>query len=327
MSTTISISIYAEENNIAMAFWNLLDRIMICSTIKSVKIYEKYDQHNTKHISIEHLISSSVSIAEYILYSMNSIKIDLAYKLASSRSIGISLYLYGKGYNQGLAASENGPIRICLSLEDFLGPLKNVTGSERKVTSTVLTEQGSREITDAEELFFRSCGILEAKRGHPYVKHAAVYLENGWPSAVACSMLYHRESEEFAKDFGRIYARYNWGTLIPTMFRAEANIWRASPTDPLSAAGPGKNMPEFYRQFSKPDEEEIIDFLDNLDIETAKKLSTLSGEFIKEELLEVNTAVPEVRCYDFGTSALALTTDLASSLWRAYEYIAVLAFL
>jgi hypothetical protein len=151
-----------------------------------------------------------------------------------------------------------------------------------------------------------------------------MYLELGWPSPVGCSMIYHQQPQDFMTDFWRIYADYNWGIWMTRTFETSLDHWRDNPSPSrLLKNEPGRDKPQFYRQFVGPDEREVLfQFLDELTENKVQKLSQVSESEVREILKEMSLYVPDVEFYDFNKCGLAITTYPLLSVWHAYKYIA-----
>lgn len=355
MGLTLSIACHAEEGKVSKAYVALLNRILAQGSIKKVELHENYprgsDGYLPEIIPSDSLTSTISDLAESLVMSRNALIIEILYNLPSGKAIPLSVDFYGRSfdtlefdgvnYGVGTRVRDESHILITLSFNLLARELRdlyrdmNATGME--VSESVLLQTENKTVEDAINIFFTACGLSEESHVETYIDHAAMFHEYGWPSPVCCQMIYHKNLQEFSRDFERIYAGFNWGILTSHLLEPDIDIWQFSSTGIegvklSSGSDPGRNYLESYRYFSKPQgfspdfkEDDIVKFLESLDEETTKKLSKLSVKFMKEALQDAEDYLPEILYWDKGSRGAALTTGTLLSLWRAYQHVAQLA--
>jgi hypothetical protein len=319
VTTTISISLQIDPEKLTGAMVGLMDRMLAQSTLSTALLRHKYAYRKAEEIPERRLRTQARSLVDGIRNSDQALELQLGYQLSSGRRIALDLLAFGNRYEDGLAAEMNGPMQLRVSHNDLARPLKTLlTHDEGSEPIIDLAEAGASALADAEEIFFRACGLLETRADDSAFEHAGMYPETGWPSPAGCSMVFHRRVAEFAGDFARIRAGYRFGAHMPAML---------SPTfDPAGQSGPtaGEAIPApnlaFYRQFSKPDAD-IFEFLDSLDQEEVRRLSALPEERIKSLLSAAAGHIPALELHDFKDRGLALAANPLSSVWQAYQFV------
>ncbi|ELS01077.1 hypothetical protein Xen7305DRAFT_00007780 [Xenococcus sp. PCC 7305] len=166
-----------------------------------------------------------------------------------------------------------------------------------------------------------------------------MYYEAGWPCPLMSQMVYHKNPQEFARDFERIYADYHCGIPIPLLLPPEMNIWQLSLQEIAElneykgfARRSGRKYPAGYKSFSKPQEflpkqkeTDIMNFLEGLNKEKVQKLSKLPASKIKAKFAQIaEKELVEVRYRDYQERGAVLITGANLSVWRAYRALSEL---
>lgn len=316
MSTTITISIYVEPSIVTGAFEALLRRLYQRAVIKNVKVHEEY--FNVEVPEVHYWQRHLKSIIETIPTSNKMLELALEYRLKSGEIAAMDLLLRGDSYENGFELEVNGPISLSISDTQVNRSLTNILNHPKEqvffeeVIPTSLTT-----LKDWEEVFLRVAGIYGSYINEHAVQHAAMYLESGWPSAVGCAMLYHRDKHEFARDFLRIYREYNFGENIPKMLSRNFDLEEINIKRPLERIDT-----KYYEQFNDSDGDSLVKFLNSLDIDKAFKLASLSETEMNELLLLASKKIPEVTYIDSGLQGGALISQPFNSVWKVYKYIA-----
>lgn len=323
MSTTISISLYAEQDCVPKLLYDLIDRMGKQSLIRGIKLHEGFYLKNVEEVNAQdrqHLMG----VAEKIQFSNRMLRLDMGYQLRSGREVGIDVVVPGTKFERGHEFAVNGPLTISLSLNAVSRPLKDLVEQPdyRRDEAKLLTISTAVQ-RDWDEIFFRACGVQEVNPERCCVEHGAMYLELGWPSAVGCAMLYHQDKKEFARDFLRVYREFFLGDTLPKMLAEDFDL-----EDGLAGNGSQRNdrvSLAFYKQFDTPGGDSLVEFLNDLDVETARSLAQLSGEEVDELLQEASKEIIDIAYFDFGSDGGALVASPLASVWRAYQYIATIA--
>jgi hypothetical protein len=317
VTTTISISLHADPERLTGAIVGLMDRMLAGSTLSTALLRHKYAYRKADEIPERRLRTQARSLVDGIRDSDQALELQLGYELSSGRRIALDLLVCGNRYEDGQAAEMNGPIQLRVSHNDLARPLKRLLTEERSAPPIDLAEAGASALADAEEIFFRACGLLGTRADDDSFEHAGMYPETGWPSPAGCSMVFHRRVADFAADFGRIRAGYRFGMSMPAMLSLTFDP--AGQNGPTAGEAPAPNL-AFYRQFSKPDAD-MFEFLDSLDQEEVRRLSALPEERIKSLLIAAARYIPAVETHDFGNRGLALAANPLSSVWAAYRFV------
>jgi hypothetical protein len=325
MGTTITISLNAKSDDFYTIFLELLDRLATCASLTEAKIHNAFWRRDIQKLKISTDISESllnIEVSE-LLASKNALELNINYRLSSGRLSGITVYLIGSQFENGSEVNIDSHLKICIPHNQVSRPLRNLLpSSEKYISEDLIARESGNILIDWEEIFIKFCGIHNDRRAENLVKHAAMYLESGWPSAVGCAMLYHSQLEEFMKDFLRIYAEYHVGYRGPKMFSASALLKGQTEEKPPEALRPGKETPKFYTQFDMPNNASIINFLNNLSERRAAELANHSVTDLRRFLMNIIQYLPEIKYRDFGRYGAALLVDPLSSIWRVYYTIA-----
>ncbi|AFZ36156.1 hypothetical protein Sta7437_2625 [Stanieria cyanosphaera PCC 7437] len=355
MGMIISISCIPQKHKVVQAYAALVRRLTVDNPSPEIKRHQitwSYDSERLDLATLMNILESSD--AESLAEGNEGFSVDTGYQLLSGEWIGISIYLSGKLYKNGLDVRYLGSLQITTEYSDLyhsvkLKPrFKNKAANENNPKFSwgyegmkpVLNQKLIQANQSADALFLTACGLLEPE-DNSYIDHAAMYYRYGWLSPLTNPMIYHRNPVEFARDFERIYAEYHYGISIPLLLNSGIDIWQltqAEITDLVTYLGktdsPVKNYPKTYKLLCKPHdilpeqkESDIINFVESLDPETVKKLSKLSPDFIKQALANLEQELPEIHSYDFESRGIVLTSGVLMSVWRAYQYLAQLAAL
>lgn len=320
MSTTISISLYEKPENVPKLLGALLRSLEERSIPRGIELHEGFYLQNVQRIEVR----NSAHIEELMWENKDSNKMlnfNMSYQLLSNRKVGIDLKVPGCKFNNGHNYAENGPITISLSLNDISRPLKDlIRQPNHRFDEKELLEVSELVQRDWDEVFFRACGLYTALDRTHYAQHGAMYIESGWPSAIGCSMLYHRDKREFAADFLRIYREFNFGENMPDLLVSENRINKTKDVNYDKES----NL-AFYKQFDSYQEVSIIDFLYQLDMENVLALSSLPVEDIDMLLQESSNELIDVKYCNFGEKGGALISSPLHSVWRVYDLIAAIA--
>ena len=230
MSKTLSMSFFPSEGNTVKAFASLVRRITSDTEVNSIKWHKKYYRYESEQIGLDTLMSilespESQSLAE----SKDSFAVQLGYTTASGELIPLDIDFHGKGYMDGHYARNNSSMRITVEDSGLWRMMKSIS---RDMSWTGLdapehlkAEAVEKANRDSELLFLIGCGFFLKEDStswkweyekETYIDHGAMYYESGWSCPLRCQMVYHKDPQEFAKDFERIYADYHWGITMPS---------------------------------------------------------------------------------------------------------------
>ena len=359
MSKTISMSFFPSKDNSVQAFASMVRRITSENSIQRIKWHKKYCDSNSEKIDFDTLMSMIESPeSESLADSKDSFAVQLGYTTASGELIPLDLEFYGKGYEMGLYTRDDSSLRITAEDSGLWRLMKRIS---RDMSWTGLdapehlkSEAVEKANRDSELLFLKGCGFsLKGDssswkwdyEGENYIDHGAMYYESGWSCPLRCQMVYHKDPQEFAKDFERIYADYHWGITMPLLYGLEKDIWQLSESEIHSlntyqlnkqhsaSRRCGKDYPGDYKFFSRPmeyapeqTEMDAVNFVESFDQKKVQQLSKLPVSYIREVFSAVaETELPEVRFHDFGNQGMVLLSSSNLSVWRAYRYLAELA--
>lgn len=355
MSMTISMSFFPSEGNRVKAFASMIRRLLPNAEICKIQKHEQRYRYHSKQLDFETLMSTlEAPGSESFADSEDSFSIRLSYNtLVSGEPVPLDLELYGKGYQMGLYVRDDSCIRLHAQDSGLWSSLKSI---ERDMSWTGLEvpdhlQMAAWEKTsgDTEVLFLQACGFSSIKDAagwsweidkETYIDHAAVYYESGWGDPLTCQMVYHRDPQEFAKDFERIYADYHWGIAMPLLYVLNRDIWQLSDSEIASlneykgfARRSGKQYPGSYKYFSKPrkfapemNELDALNFIETLDKDKIQQLVKLPVSHIKKVFSAIaESELPEVRYRDFDEQGSVLLSIPRMSIWRAYQYLVELS--
>lgn len=348
MGTIISIGIHAEQEQASQLYTASLRRLsrgtsisraMLQGWVSKKELGRKPATSITagnyvfteEEIPLEEQVFHEV--VREVPFSKKSLEATVLYPLASGEEVPLSLFLYGKEYESGSLCTENGYIRLMVSMNDVDRPIKNWYNNsnyknfvrEDLYADTAFVQLARKVTEDWDSLFLRICGIDDSDVP---VDHAAMYLENGWPSPECCSMIFHRNKAEFFKDFLRIYRFYFVGKQhMPSLLSPSRDLYLESDSDPIT--GNKEDKTKYYKQFDHEDKE-LICFLESLDVQGVHKLASLSVIEVKTALdiagewADKNSLENSIKYIDFGENGAAVLGTPASSVWRFYEFLYLL---
>jgi hypothetical protein len=360
MSTTISMSFFPSEGNTVKAFASIIRRLISdAEVINSIKRHKKYWKYESPQLDLNTFISIIESPeSECMVDSEDSFAVELGYTLTSGELIPLDINFYGNGYEMGLYARDDSNIRLTVQDSSLWSAIKTITRdmawTSLDVPQHLKTAATEKVNLDTELLFLKACGFTLNQGSESYsweseenyIDHAAIYFECGWSCPLRCQMVYHKNPQDFAKDFERIYADYYWGIAMPLLFTLKKDIWQLSDSEIASlneyqlnkqkkvTRRCGKEYLESYKYFSRPQsfapkqtELDIVNFIESLDKNKVQQLSSLPVSHIKEVFSTVTESeLPEVRYRDFDEQGMVLLTGAYMSIWRAYLYLVELSF-
>ena len=337
----------------------MVRRLLPNAKVNKIQRHEQRWKYESKQLDFDSLMSIiEAPESELLADSEDSFSLTLGYTLVSGELIPLNISFYGKKYNLGVDARDDSSIRISVQDSDLWRSLKTIsrdmysTGLE--VPEQIHIAAWEKTSGDTEVLFLQACGFSSNKDAagwsweiekETYIDHAAVYYECGWPCSLRCQMLYHRNPQEFTKDFERIYADYHWGIAMTLLYSIKKDILQLSESKIASlnthrlnkqrsiSRRCGKEHLDDYKYFSKPrkfasemNELDIIDFIETLDKNKIQQLVKLPVSHIKEVFSAIaESELPEVRYRDFDEQGIVLLSIPRMSVWRAYLYLVELS--
>ena len=354
MSKTISMSFFPSEGNQIKAFASMIRRLLPSAEVCKIQRHEQHLRHESPQLDFDTLMSLFEALeSESLADSEDSFSVVLGYTSASGELVTLDLHFYGKGYEMGHYVRDDSSIRLTAQDSGLWRSLKSIMW-DRVLTGLdapehLIAAASEKANLDTELLFLQACGF-NLNQGEEswsweieeetYIDHAAVYYESGWSCPLTCQMVYHKNPQEFAKDFERIYADYHWGITMPLLYALNKNIWQLSKSEIASlneyrgfARRCGKEYPGDYKYFSKPrkfapdmNELDAINFIESLDKNKIQQLVNLPVSHIKEVFSAIaESELPEVRFHDFDDKGMALVSGVKMSVWRAYLYLVELS--
>ena len=342
VSSTLAISLHADPDKLTNMVVSVYERILARGVLNEALLLVNIDEivePRYKHLDKEQLRS----LTNKILPSNEALWLFFSYPLLSGRDENFSLlnmHLIGRRYVRGFRATQQGQIQLDLPIADLNTPT-SVELMRRHAPTSIRAQDRPNQVSafdslqdertilaDHEELFLRACGLLSTKVRAGDVAHAAMFVGNVWRSPVACSAVFHRDAVEFARDFVRIYREYREGIPMPVMLASGVDLWSLEPPEAYPHWGigvPGKaDVVAYTTDYRQKKHNAIIRFLESLSEVTIRKLSSLTGDDVRDLLIQMFVFGTErnIQVHDFGSSGLALTTGPRSRLWLAYKYIA-----
>lgn len=331
MGITLTIAIQSETEQISDLYKTTLERVSKKSQIVkiSTQAWEDFAKGIEKTYSPD--IKELSSLIDKIPFSSMRLRIELSYLLPSNRIIYPDLYLYGCKYRNGLETKEDSAIQMLIRLSSMEETISNLLEDhyysfmpKEEILKNFVYQQTIHKINkDWEDLFFRICGLYDLD--YVPVEHAAVYMEAGWPAPSCCAMLFHRNKQEFAKDFLRIYRDYHWknqfmSEMLSKNFDLEAGLQGYFTIENI------QERKSYYAQFDDT-VGKLTDFLEQIDEKKIRKLArfsereidaalSLAGDWLSEHTIECST-----QYFDFGEKGGAVLSTPKTSIWRLYEYI------
>lgn len=319
MSTVLSMSFFPSDGNAPKAYRDLFLELTKTGTVRSVSLHRASWGENPPIDSSAFQITDP--LIDKVSTSSDCLEIFLHLQLSFGYSLSCSLHLIGHHYQGGFPQQVNGPIRLVFSLQDLqptvvgLGHTDELLFSEMDSTQQLAVEA-------IEQLFVRGCAAGMETRDGSDILHAGVYLENGWPSPAECAMFYHRDIQEFAIDFVRIYLSYHAGGFSPATFLL-VNHDNKLKLDFPDAQTCRQDTESFLGQYPRSVREGAVTFFRELRPDSVRRLLKVSAEDLYLLLPLIHPICQRVRC--IATSpGIILSATPASLLWSAYARLAAL---
>ena len=350
MSKTIAMSFFPSKGNRIKAYASMIRRLLPNAVVCKIRRHEQRQRYESPQLDFDTLMSMlEAPESESLADSEDSFSVVLGYTSASDESVTLDLNFYGKGYEMGHYARDDSSIMLTAQDSGLWRSLKNImwdkvlTGLD--APEHLIAAAAEKANLDTEVLFLQACGFTLNQGAESYsweieeetyIDHAAVYYESGWACPLTCQMVYHKNPQEFAKDFERIYADYHWGITMPLLYALDKDIWQLSKSEIASlneyrgfARRCGKEYPGGYKYYSKPqkfapelNELDAVNFVESLDKDKIQQLVKLPISHIKEVFSAVaESELPEVRFRDFDDKGMVLVSGVKMSVWRAYLYL------
>ena len=176
-------------------------------------------------------------------------------------------------------------------------------------------------ISGLEELFIKCVGLGSDNNSN--ICYATLGLDIYSLTPFACSMVFHREINNFALDYNRLYRQYYQDFTMEEMLRNLPNV------DPSCV---NRNyitrrinriniIKKAYSDVTSNVDIGLLQFIQSLTIERSLYYSNMSKEFIRHTLTNLPLSLC-VNTYDFGDNGIMLSSDPLTSVWRAYQYLA-----
>lgn len=319
MGTDISITLHTSSENAPTSYTNLIRHLLANSSSVRFHIFH-HNMTKSTEINLQDLYHTLEEKLPSLIFSDDYFRTILNYNTPIDSSICICAYCYGQQLEMGKTVRNNGHISLVISLKELI-PREEVENPGHQPKRWPVAALSGHMLNVAEELFLRTCGLLDSEER--YIQHGAMYLESGWAPPEECAFLYHRDVQEFARDFMRMYAAYHWGILPPALFDPRIDVWALTSAErqALQVMAPPKDEePRHLLSWERhyPDEVARQQFVANLYPASAQRLARLPGDRVRDLIHAACQHIPEVRCYDFGARGLVLASSLETSLWRAY---------
>ena len=349
------MSFFPSKGNVVKAFASMIRRLSPDAEVHQVRTYSKYQGDCQQEMDLDTLMSIvESSDSESLADSRDAFHVDLGrYTLASGEQLPLTIQFCGRGFHDGHIVRNDSSLRISTDDSGLWSSMKRIardkawTGLDAPEHLFLAAVEKSNR--NAELLFLKGCGFIfnvNCERWslnyeeETYIEHSAMYYESGWLDPFRCQMVYHKNIQEFAKDFERIYADYHWGITMPLLYELKKDIWQLSESEIASlneyrgyARPRGKDYLKGYKYISRPQEftpeqteMDALNFVDSLDRDKVQKLSNLPASHINDMFsLMAESELPEVRYRSFGEHGAVLMTGAYLTVWRAYKYLAELS--
>lgn len=321
MSTLITIGIKLDPYTFKVSLKMLLDRITSQAKIHSVRLKEGYEYSEHTYLSAHH-----DKIYENSLIPLDKTNAAVEFRLELLGEMGnnffVDLHHYGKDFHRGSRYLEDSPISIKINQSQFQQPNAHFSqvekGSGLNQNNSAINSQ--LVVTHLDWLF------IDLVCGYPVsdyqgVTDAAMYLERGWPSPFACSMIYHKNVDEYLWDYIRIWAEYNFGPFNHGKLKNNL-IFSKNEIEKLSEiefGHPIKDNMLLYTQFYDEKIDFYLPFLRQLNSQKVLKLLNMPISSIREAI--VNTASNDTNSdfFEFKDSGLAVITAPLYGLGLTYK--------
>ena len=343
MGDSAYINLAVQDASLTEIYLKLLERMLTKADVTEATMFGSSRKENSKlweildpqptsatgiwSVRLEPLLNPSdvVQVIEHLNNTFWHVSLTLSYPLASGWSVvPIDLNLFGNRY---IRSGVWPPDQICLCL-----PLSCIRSHREQ---RPVTEQ----IADLEESFFRACGLAEDTQPDPNLLHAALKYDACWVSPADCAMIYHRDIQDFRRDFHHIYVDYALGIRMGYLILSAQEFWNSqlnasSQTFPkINRSPPPREYLEQHRLIF--DSAEKIQFLEQLDLRLAQQISSLPIDVISQILPQILSQASDVtfsdlergsyeipiRWHDKGGNGFILSTDPLAMLWPAYKNI------
>lgn len=201
MGTTISVGFYAPEQLRAKAFVDILVRLVqaegasIGVRLDNGGVRERGRDAGEVQLDTSRPIAHLRQIAETTAASTARLSVDFGYHCVSGRDLALSLLLRGAAHGEGWYEIHGGSLELSFVREDIV--------AGRTSDAQLQPDEVATSELDSRELFERACGLGD-EAVQPF-RHAAMYVEAGWPLPDECLMMYHPSAIDFARDLKRIY--------------------------------------------------------------------------------------------------------------------------
>ena len=336
MSNEASISIHVPKADTVDTFLELAERI--CHQAHGDPIVTEWTPNQHRDVCLDVASSGMTDLIGSTGDSERRVTIDLSYRAASGQIIPLEMTFNGAYFHHGNPWLLEGPIVLRFSMDDLEDPIRNCLKSG---IGPEMTPEGylgvygpgyqqacGQVLADFEKISLRACGLAGIGPAQTRVQSAAMYREYGWHMPPLCSMVYHRHHEDFARDFARTFANYRWGVAATRMMAPNVNIWDLQSASLSRWEAPTK---EWYEEvLAKPQTEwdhldrlafESLSMAESLDLDTAKCLSSLSGSFVRQRLLEMPRLASSDRYRDFEEAGGMLMGSIWTGLGGAYSWL------
>jgi hypothetical protein len=138
--------------------------MLVRSNLSKALLHHKYAYRKADEVSERRLRTQARLLIDRIRDSDQALEVQLGYQLLSGRRVALDLLTYGARYEDGLEVETNGRIRLRISHNDLTGPLKSLLAQDERTPPLIdVAEAGASALADAEEIFFRACGVLQSE--------------------------------------------------------------------------------------------------------------------------------------------------------------------
>jgi hypothetical protein len=315
MSITLTVSVIPETRRFAATFIDIVDRMAMFSSGKALYLYENDSRPECRR-SIDGADATDVSrLVADTVDSKNCLVVRMAYDGVAGSPNAIGVYLYGRGFDGGLPRYDSGPISVKMSVSEVGQRLWESVGEEWHIGPIMREEEQFTNV--CQRLFHTVCGLPLAEGQLGSVRHCAMYLEYGWPSAVGCSMIYHYRLQDFVTDMARIVDEFQVGVSIPSLLMECDDISLGTSVKRV----PSREKLELYRAYAVEESGALATFIRQLDKATVESFLHLSDAHLQEWFQHADLRQYRIKRNDFGCGLITLTTNPLLSLWPAYRLL------
>jgi hypothetical protein len=203
MNGTCYLSLRADMRGIVVPYCSLVARLAANGRISQVWTSDAPGSLSKAAHDVGAFLSNPGALADQVSTSGRQLVLATTLQLPSGTELETKVKLNGMGFLRGMQWLEDANLQIEIPIRSLIE--SGATGSK----SAGLQIEPSKDRTSLTEskldwLFLLACGMTEDLSVSEAFDHGAMHYDERWPSPIECAMFFHRQSDQWMRDYKRM---------------------------------------------------------------------------------------------------------------------------